>query len=541
MKRFTLILIALISATLISNAQEDYTMAQNSSDMISRLEIYDLKTRTHSVVKDFPYIIEAPNWTPDGKFLVINKEGRLFRIAADGSSDLTEIESGNITQCNNDHVITGDGRWIGLSSNDPSNSQGYSSFVYIMPFEGGQPKRITPQGPSYLHGISPDGKMAAYCAFRGPDNEADVYVIPVEGGDEVRLTDAPGLDDGPEFSYDGRHIWFNSVRTGGMQVWKMDADGRNQQQMTFDKDMHSWFPHISPDGKKVVYIAYHADDIAPGDHLPDLNVQLRMIPAEGGHPEVLAELFGGQGTINVNSWSPDSKKFAYVSYSTRVYPIKDNPAPRIMERSLFPDAPDSLMKELGLEDGVPSSVSAFLVKTGGKEVLFDAANGAPESLLPKHLDSLEVKPGAIDLIFLTHLHGDHIGGLIRDGKAAFPNADIYINKIEFEFWKGKSSRFDAVLKAYGERIRTFEIGDKLPCGINAVEAYGHTPGHTAYIVGDCIIVGDIMHGVALQMEHPEYCAAYDMDKAASVATRKAIMKMAREKNLRMYGMHFPCK
>ncbi len=166
----------------------------------------------------------------------------------------------------------------------------------------------------------------------------------------------------------------------------------------------------------------------PSDHLPDLNVQIRMIPAEGGHPEVvLAELFGGQGTINVNSWSPDSRKFAYVSYSTRVYPIKDNPEPRIMERSLFPDAPDSLMKELGLEDGVPSSVSAFLVKTGGKEVLFDAANGAPGSLLPKHLDSLGVKPGAIDLIFLTHLHGDHIGGLIRDDKAAFPNADIYIS------------------------------------------------------------------------------------------------------------------
>ena len=287
--------------------------AQQSSQVISYLEIYDLETETHQVIKEFPYLIEAPNWTPDGKWLVVNKEGRLYKISPDGSGDLVEINTGTINQCNNDHVISADGKWIALSSNDPSVKD-WKSYVFTVPFEGGEPKKITPVGPSYLHGISPDGKMIAYCAFRGPENEADVYAMPVKGGKEVRLTDAPGLDDGPEYSMDGKHIWFNSVRSGRMQGWRMRANGKEQTQMTFDKDMNSWFPHISPDGEKVVYIAYHDYEVAPGDHTPNQNVQLRMIPAKGGEPKVLVKLFGGQGSINVNSWSPDSKKFAYISY-----------------------------------------------------------------------------------------------------------------------------------------------------------------------------------------------------------------------------------
>lgn len=303
-----------IICNLVASLITVTAMAQQSSKVISYLEIYDLETRTHSVLKEFPFLVEAPNWTPDGKHLVVNKGGKLYRIDVDGSSDLLEIISGSINQCNNDHVISADGRWIALSSNDPSYTRGHNSFVYIMPFEGGEPRRITPLGPSYLHGISPDGNMIAYCAFRPCDKAADIYAMPVAGGEEIRLTDAPGLDDGPEYSPDGKQIWFNSVRTEAMQIWKMDADGGNQTQMTFDTDMYSWFPHVSPDGEKVVYIAYHADDLAPDEHLPNLNVQLRMIPAEGGEPEVLVDLFGGQGSINVNSWSPDSRKFAYVSY-----------------------------------------------------------------------------------------------------------------------------------------------------------------------------------------------------------------------------------
>jgi Tol biopolymer transport system component len=289
-------------------------LAQHPEPTVSYLEIFDVETGTHRVVKEFPFVVEAPNWTPDGQWLVVNTGGRLCQIAPDGSTDLIPIDTGALTQCNNDHVITADGKWIGLSSNDPENRRGYNSYVYVLPFGSGDARKITPLGPSYLHGISPDGKLAAYCAFRGPDQEQDVYVMPVKGGQEKRLTDAPGLDDGPEFSPDGKFIWFNSVRTGRMQVWKMRKNGKEQTQMTFDEDMNSWFPHISPDGKKVVYIAYHDYEVDPGSHIADLNVQLRMIPATGGDPEVLVEFFGGQGSINVNSWSPDSKRFAYVSY-----------------------------------------------------------------------------------------------------------------------------------------------------------------------------------------------------------------------------------
>lgn len=308
MKEKTILCSALALAGTLS------ALAQQPSPIVSYLEIYDLEKGTHSILKEFPYLVEAPNWTPDGKWLVINKGGRLYKTASDGSTDLIEINTGDIRQCNNDHVISADGKWIVFSSNDPANTKGHNSYVYIVPFEGGTPQKITPEGPSYLHGISPDGKNVAYCAFRGPGNDADVYYMPVKGGKEVRLTDAPGLDDGPEYSMDGKHIWFNSVRSGRMQVWRMKADGKDQTQMTFDEDMNSWFPHISPDGRKVVYIAYHDYEVEPGAHTANQNVQLRMIPAEGGEPQVLVELFGGQGTINVNSWSPDSRKFAYISY-----------------------------------------------------------------------------------------------------------------------------------------------------------------------------------------------------------------------------------
>lgn len=288
-------------------------LAQHPSPEMSYLQVYDLETRQASVIAEFPFTVEAPNWSPDGEYLLVNVGGKLFRISPDGASGLEPVDTGSIAACNNDHVISADGKFIGLSSNDPSQP-GYNSYVYVVPAEGGEPRKVTPIGPSYLHGISPDGKMLAYCAFRGPQQDADVWVMPVNGGRERRLTTAPGLDDGPEYSPDGRHIWFNSVRTGRMQVWRMNANGARQTQMTFDADMNSWFPHISPDGEKVVYIAYHDYEIDPGSHVANLNVQLRMIPAKGGEPEVLLEMFGGQGSLNVNSWSPDSRKFAFVSY-----------------------------------------------------------------------------------------------------------------------------------------------------------------------------------------------------------------------------------
>lgn len=224
-----------------------------------------------------------------------------------------------------------------------------------------------------------------------------------------------------------------------------------------------------------------------------------------------------------------------------VFPIQDNSSPRLMGRALFPEAPDSIITELGLEDGIPASVCAFLVKTDGKEILFDAANGAPDSQLPSVLESLGISHADIDCIFITHMHGDHVGGLMSNGTAAFPAADLYINKVEYDAWmsmEGQSETLKKIAQAYGERLKTFQSDDVLPYGIQAVEAYGHTPGHTAFRMGDVIIAGDVMHGTALQAKYPEFCAGFDMDKDMSVKTRREILKMA-EEGITVYGMHFP--
>lgn len=225
-----------------------------------------------------------------------------------------------------------------------------------------------------------------------------------------------------------------------------------------------------------------------------------------------------------------------------IFPIQDNLSPRMMGRTLFPDAPDSLIAELGLEEGIPASVSAFLVKTDGNEILFDAANGAPDSQLMPVLESLQTTADEVDYIFITHLHGDHIGGLLKEGEAVFSNALVYINKIEYDAWMAMEGRQSEGLRnicnAYGDRVKTFTLEDELPCGIEPVEAYGHTPGHTAYRVGDALIAGDVMHGTALQTKYPEFSAGFDMDKEMSVKTRRAILKMA-EEGIKVYGMHFP--
>jgi len=277
--------------------------------VISRLEILDITTGKRTVVKEFPYLIEAPNWTPDGSRLVYNSGGKLYKISPDNPGEPQLINTGFVANCNNDHVISADGKFMAISH---SPAEGGGSRVYTVPFTGGTPRLITPVGPSYLHGISPDNKYLAYCAER--KGNFDVYVIPFEGGEEIRLTTAEDLDDGPEYSPDGKYIWFNSVRTGLMQVWRMKADGTEQTQMTFDETRNSWFPHISPDGKQVIFITYTKGDLKPNEHLPNKNVELRIMPAEGGEPKTLVKLFGGQGTINVNSWAPDSKRLAFVSY-----------------------------------------------------------------------------------------------------------------------------------------------------------------------------------------------------------------------------------
>lgn len=281
-------------------------------NVISILEVMDVNTGKRTVVKEFSFLVEAPNWSPDGKWLVYNSGGKLYRISPDRPGEPIEINTGFATRCNNDHVLSADGKGIAISHGTKEDRK---PRIYTLPFEGGTPTLITPLAPSYLHGWSPDGKWLAYCADR--NGNFDVYTIPVEGGEEIRLTEAEGLDDGPEYSPCGKYIWFNSVRTGLMQVWRMKADGSEQTQITQDETRNSWFPHISPDGKLIVYIAYKKGDVDPGSHPANKNVELLLMPAEGGEPKTLASLFGGQGTINVNSWAPDSKRFAFVSYRLR--------------------------------------------------------------------------------------------------------------------------------------------------------------------------------------------------------------------------------
>jgi len=285
------------------------TVYAQRNNVTSTLEISDLSGK-RTVIKEFPFLIEAPNWTPDGKWLIYNSSGKLYKISPDSPGEPIQINTGFATNCNNDHILSFDGKMIAISHGTKEDRQ---SRIYTLPVEGSEfPRLITPLAPSYLHGISPDNKYLAYCADR--KGNYDIYIIPFEGGEEIRLTTEEGLDDGPEYSPDGKHIWFNSVRSGLMQVWRMKADGSEQTQMTSDETRNSWFPHISPDGKQVLFITYTKGDVEPGDHPANKNVELRLMPATGGEAKTLIKLFGGQGTFNVNSWAPDSKRFAFVSY-----------------------------------------------------------------------------------------------------------------------------------------------------------------------------------------------------------------------------------
>jgi Tol biopolymer transport system component len=211
---------------------------------------------------------------------------------------------------NNDHVLSFDGKMLGISHHSKDDKG--VSIVYTVPVEGGTPKKITATGPSYLHGWSPDGKYLVYTASRNGDY--DIYRIPAKGGKEVRLTDAKGLDDGSEYSPDGKFIYFNSVRSGTMQLYRMKPDGSSVEQLTND-EYNNWFPHLSPDGKHIVFLSF-MKDVPPGDHPFYKPVYIRMMSVSERKPKVLAYLYGGQGTINVPSWSPDSRKIAFVSNST---------------------------------------------------------------------------------------------------------------------------------------------------------------------------------------------------------------------------------
>ena len=225
---------------------------------------------------------------------------------------------------------------------------------------------------------------------------------------------------------------------------------------------------------------------------------------------------------------------------SQLHVIFDNPAPRTMPLSLFGEVPDELVASLGIADGIPSSVSVMLLEKDGQQLLFDAGNGNDDSRLLPGLQELGFMPADIDAIFITHLHGDHIGGLMKDGQPVFTQAKLYIPSAELDAWM-QDAKVQALVAAYGENVVKFAMDDALPCGVQAIAAYGHTPGHTLYLTGDKLIAGDIMHGVALQLEHPEFCARFDMDKEAAIASRKSVIEQVKQNGWTMFGMHFPTK
>jgi TolB protein len=284
----------------------------------SRLEILDIHTGELEIVHSSAEPLEAPNWMPDGRTLLYNVSGPgpnkgLLRTFDLGTRTVALLDTAFAVHNNNDHVLSFDGRQLAISHHSPDD--GGRSVIYTLPATGGTPRRITPNTPSYLHGWSPDSRWLFYTGGRkesaaGTD-KYDIYKIPAAGGTEIRLTSAPGLNDGPEYSPDGRYIYFNSSRSGLMQLWRMKPDGSEQEQVTND-GFNNWFPHVSPDGKWIVFLSF-GQDVQPDDHPYYKHVYIRLMPFAGGQPKVIAYVYGGQGTINVPSWSPDSRRIAFVS------------------------------------------------------------------------------------------------------------------------------------------------------------------------------------------------------------------------------------
>ena len=284
----------------------------------SRLEVMNVFTGERKIIYETPIKIEAPNWMPDGKRLLFNSKGSIWTIPIEGSTSPTQINTGTATRNNNDHVISFDGKTLGISSHR-TGLPGGGSTIYVLPLGGGEPKLVTDKTPSYLHGWSLNNKEIYFTGRRdtSPNSMFHIFKTNIETGAETQLTHQEfGLTDGPEGSPDGKYVYFNGSMTGTMQLWRMKNDGTNQEQLTFDEN-NNWFPHVSPDGKWIAYISFN-DAINPTEHPPCKIVSLKLMPVNGGFPKTIAYLYGGQGTINTPSWSADSKMISFVSYSGRV-------------------------------------------------------------------------------------------------------------------------------------------------------------------------------------------------------------------------------
>jgi Tol biopolymer transport system component len=272
--------------------------------MKSLICIWDIATATEQVLLTVESRIEAPNWDPDGASLLVNGGGRLMRVPLD-KPRLVPLNSGFAVRCNNDHGISPDGKTIVISHHTERGSE-----VYLMPATGGTPTPVTSHAPSWWHGWSPDGKTLTYVGARDGSRIIDVFTIPVAGGEETRLTNGEGHCDGPDYSADGKSIYYNCDRAGHAQIWVMDADGTNQR-MLFADDHVNWFPHPSPCGRYLVYLAYPPATLG---HPANLPVALVLCKPDGSDRERIREFTGGQGTINVPSWRADGGAFAYVRY-----------------------------------------------------------------------------------------------------------------------------------------------------------------------------------------------------------------------------------
>ena len=295
-----------LETALISNVSLTNRIAKEGEKRVreTSLEILDIESGERKVVYRDETLFEAPNWSADNKLFYINRQGLIWTLPVEGGQ-LTQLDTGSVIKNNNDHGLSTDGKWLALSS---GSGEGGSK-IFVVPVTGGEPRQITPTGPSYWHGWSPDDKTLIYCAKR--NDNFDVYSIPSAGGPESRLTEAEGLDDGCEYTPDGSKIYFHSERDGAAKIWRMNPNGSSQEQITFDEQYADWFPHPSPDGKWIAFVSF---DKSVKGHPYDQNVVIRLMPMHGGKPKVIATLFGGQGTINVPSWSPDSTKIAFVSY-----------------------------------------------------------------------------------------------------------------------------------------------------------------------------------------------------------------------------------
>lgn len=279
----------------------------------SSLEVFDLETNTRTVIYEENEHFEAPNWSRDGEYLIFNSHGKLFQLFIETKKKIP-IHTDFADKINNDHGISSDGTLLVISHSDQpkvnhEEADYMTSRIYTLPITGGTPEAVTSKTPSFWHGWSPDDRTLTYTALR--DGNFDIYMIDVKGGDETRLTFNEGLDDGPDYSADGKHIYYNSMQSGKMEIWRMKTDGSEKEQFT-DDNYSNWFPHPSPDGKYVVFISYIKDQ---GDRHPAMkDVALRLYNLQDNSIKTLCLMTGGQGTINVPSWSPDGKKFAFVSY-----------------------------------------------------------------------------------------------------------------------------------------------------------------------------------------------------------------------------------